>query len=91
MENKTLAIALTVTTILLCEYTMNKAFTHISLMVVDGPFPDRPESEWLLGFILLCSGVFLIAIPVVAGILSLRRKTAEKPRINQDEPIPPPN
>ena len=91
MENKTLAIALTVATILLCGIPGLMSLCISVLMVVDGPFPDRPESEWLLGFILLCSGIFFIAIPVVVGILSLRRKTAEKPRITQDEPIPPPN
>ena len=91
MENKTLAIALTVATILLCGIPGLMSLCISVLVVVDGPFPDRPESEWLLGFILLCSGIFFIAIPVVVGILSLRRKTAEKTRLPQNEPIPPPN
>lgn len=87
MENKNLAIALTFATILLCGRPGLMSVGISVLVVVDGPFPDRPEAEWLLGFILLCSGTFFIIIPVVVGIFSLRRKTAEKPRLSQDEPI----
>jgi len=91
VENRTLAITLTVATILLCGIPGLMSLCISVLLVVDGPFPDQPETEWLLGFILLCSGVFLIAIPLVAGILSLRRKTTEKADFPQDAPIPPPN
>jgi len=46
------------------------------------------------GFAMLCAAIFLIAIPIVVGLLTLRDK---KPRaavvvdtINPDEPLPPP-
>ena len=91
MENKNLAIALTFGAILLCGIPGLMSVCISILVVVDGPFPDRPESGWLLGIVLFCSGVFFIAIPVIVGVLSLRRKNPEKPGLATDEPIPPPN
>jgi hypothetical protein len=61
------------------------------LVVIDGPFPDQPEGEWLVGITLLCGGFIVIAIPVIVGIFSLRRKKYNPPSISPNEPIPPAN
>ncbi len=91
MENKNLAIALTVAAILLCGIPGLMSVCISVLVAVDGPFPDEPRAEWIMSIILLCTGIFFIAIPVVAGILTLRRRTPEKSSLPKDEPIPPPS
>jgi hypothetical protein len=64
----------------------------VSILIgIDGPFPDQPEFEWLVGIMLLCSGLIFIAIPVIVGIFALRRKKNNPPSISPNEPIPPAN
>jgi len=61
------------------------------LVVIDGPFPDQPEFEWLVGIMLLCGGLIFIAIPIIVGIFTLRRKKNNPLSISPNEPIPPAN
>ena len=91
MENRNLAIALTVATILLCGLPGLVSVCVSALIVIDGPFPDQPELEWLLGILILCIGLLFILIPVGVGFFSLRRKKRTEPITPSDEPIPPPS
>ena len=91
MENRNLAIGLTIAAILLCGVPGLMSICISTLVIIDGPFPDRPGYDWILGITLLCSGFIFLAIPIVVGILSLRRKRTAPIRLSSDEPIPPPN
>lgn len=91
VENKNLAIAITVAAILLCGIPGLMSVCISVLVAVDGPFPDDPRAEWITSIILLCSGTLFIAIPVIVGIITLRRRPPEKPSLLKDEPIPPPS
>lgn len=60
-----------------------------------------PSSALLYGGALLCGGIIFIAIPVVIGVVTLRKKKAPsdkgtdkgavKGSIPPDEPLPPPS
>ena len=91
MENKNLAIAITIATILLCGLPGLMSLCIGVLVAVDGPFPEEPRAEWILSFSLLCTGVFFLILPIIASILTFRRRTPGKSNLPQDEPIPPPN
>ena len=91
MENKNLAIGLTIAAIIACGLPGLISVCVSALIVLDGPFPDQPEVEWLIGLSLLCTGLFFVAVPVIVGIFSLRRKKNVLPDLSPDEPIPPPN
>ncbi len=50
-----------------------------------------PNAAMLTGLGTLCGGILLIAIPIVIGIVTLRKKKeAEVPEVVSDEPLPPP-
>ena len=91
MENRNLAIGLTLAAALLCGLPGLMSLGVSALVVIDGPFPDQPQYEWITGIILLCSGLLFIAIPVFVGILTLRRRTKKLRKYSTKEPIPPPN
>ncbi len=42
-----------------------------------------------VGFALLCAALFMIAIPIVVGIMTLRDKKPKAVVPNFDEPLPP--
>jgi len=44
--------------------------------------------SWL-GYVFLCAALFMIAIPIVVGIMTLRDKKPKKVVPNFDEPLPP--
>lgn len=49
-----------------------------------------PQSAMLMGVVSLCGGIIFIAIPIVVGMLTLRKKkTAELAPVLPDEPLPP--
>lgn len=91
MENRNLAIGLTIGAVLLCGLPGLGSICISILVAAGGPIADLPGSEWLLAFMLLCGGIFLVAIPVVVGVFTLRRKKSSVPSLPADEPIPPPN
>jgi hypothetical protein len=91
VENRSLAIGLTVAAIIACGLPGLMSICVSALIVIDGPFPDQPEVEWILGFSLFCIGLTLVAIPIVVGIRSLRRKREDLFKSSPNEPIPPQN
>ena len=48
-----------------------------------------PQSALMMGLVSLCGGVIFIAIPIVVGVLTLRKKP-EAVVVSPDEPLPPP-
>ena len=48
--------------------------------------------SWL-GFVMLCVALIFIAIPIVVGVLTLRKKKTEEAAVVKasDEPLPPPS
>lgn len=91
MENKNLAIGLTLAAVLLCGIPGLISLCVSVVVVIDGPFPDQPQYRWITGIILLCSGLLFITIPVVVGILTLRKRSNKPRNYSTKEPIPPAN
>ena len=91
MENRNLAIGITIASILLCGLPGLMTICVSVLFVVDGPFPEELAAKWLIGLIIFFSGFILIAIPVLVGVFSLRRKKVASTKLPPAEPIPPPN
>ena len=48
-----------------------------------------PSSAMLMGVVSLCGGIIFIAIPIVVGVLTLRKKS-EAAAVSFEEPLPPP-
>ena len=91
MENRNLAIGLTIAAIIACGLPGLMSVCVSAFIVINGPFPDQPELEWMVGFSLFCIGLTLVALPIVVGILALRRKREDLIKFSPNEPIPPPN
>ncbi len=97
MENRTTAIILTVVAVLLCGCPGICACLSGGVMAINGePFyldDYTPIPAWV-GIVALCVGLLFMVIPVVVGVLTLRKKPAESVVAdlpNMDEPLPPPN
>ena len=51
-----------------------------------------PQTALYTGIGALCAGTIFIAIPIVVGVLTLRKKKPQTATIpGSDEPLPPPN
>ena len=48
-----------------------------------GPLPG-----WV-GFVIICVSLFMIAIPIVVGIITLRNKKPKEDVVHSDQPLPP--
>jgi len=94
MENRSTAIILTVLATLLCGFPglcvcLYGALTALGLGTYDldiGSFTSSGGTPALVGVVALCLGLLLTLIPVIVGIVTLRRK---KIVTNINEPIPP--
>lgn len=91
MENRNLAIGITVATILICGLPGLVSVCVSPLIVIGRAYPDQPAFDWLIGISFLCGGLLLIAVPAIIGIFTLRRKKSVELEIASDEPIPPPS
>lgn len=94
MDKKTTGILLTVVSVLLCGCPGLISFCGGAIMTLVGFVPGAdidifgssdPQSALITGIGGLCLGIILVAIPVVVGYLTLRKK----PEDNFDEAIPP--
>lgn len=94
MDQKTTGIILTVVSVLLCGCPGLGGLCFGAIMAVAGLVPGAdidifgssdPQSALITGVITLCVGILFIAIPVVVGYLTLRKK----PEDSFDEVIPP--
>jgi hypothetical protein len=89
MEKRNIGIMVTIVTVFLCAcpglFSLYLGSVTILGMVED----TDPIAAIIIGLGGLLLGLAGVAVPVVAGILTFRKKPAYKPIF--DEPIPPPN
>jgi hypothetical protein len=91
MENKNFGIAITIVAVLLCGLPGLVSLCIGLIVAIDGSFLGEPRSDLLVSFSLLCISVIFLAIPIVAGFFTFRKRTPTKMDIPTDEPIPPPS
>ena len=98
MDKKTTGIIATVVTVLLCGCPglFGLCFGLISLVagLVPGSSIDMfgsndPRSAIFTGVGTLCGGILFIAIPIVVGIVTLRKKPVPASVSGPNEPLPP--
>jgi len=96
MENRTVAIAITVVTALCCGCAAMMTCIFGILGATGQPFTtsvnDIESIQYMpvpLALFLLCLSVIFIAIPIAVGFFTLRKKPAGETVIVSDEPIPP--
>lgn len=96
MNNKTPAIIATVVTALLCGcpglflLCIGPMFAIISQIPgaeIDIFGSQDPNSALTTGIVLLCLGVIFVAIPIVVGLVTLRKKPAKS--TSPEDYIPP--
>ena len=96
MDQKTTGIILTIAAVLLCGCPGLFSLFFGGLMALVSFVPNAnidvygsndPQSALTFGLGALCLGVLFVAIPVVVGVLTLRRKPT--PAASSDEPLPP--
>ncbi len=93
MDNKTKGIIATVATVLLCGCPGLFICIFGILIAVGAPVTTTLNGQSstqtfppTYGFVMLCLSLIFIAIPIVVGFLTLRRKPAAP---SNNEPIPP--
>lgn len=100
MDRKSVGIIATLTTALLCGFPGLCGLCFGALMAVVGTIPGAEIDMWgsndpgaaiATGLVILCLGVFFVAVPIVVGIITLRPQPAQAvvKSIPPDEPIPP--
>lgn len=96
MENRTVAIAITIVTALCCGCFALMSCIWGILGITGQPITTTVNGiESLetipmpLAFGLLCLSVIFIAIPIAVGFFTLRKKPGVEASFVSDEPIPP--
>ncbi len=96
MDKKTTGIIATVATALLCGCPglFSLCFGAMYAIISQVPGADidmfgstNPSDALMFGIGGICAGIVFVAIPIVVGVLMLRRKPAGE--IVSDEPLPP--
>ena len=97
MNNKNTGIIATVATVILCGCpglaSLCWGITSAAVSFMPGADIDingssDPQSALFAGLGGLCMGIIFIAIPIVVGFLTLRKKPAATAPVS-DEPLPP--
>ena len=98
MEQRTVGIIATVATVLLCGLP-GLCICVFGILIAAGIMPYTTELNGITdtgtvppawGYGALCLALILILIPVVVGLVTLRKRPAAAPVSNYpDEPIPP--
>ena len=101
MEKKTTGIIATVATALLCGCPglFSLCYGAIAASVSFIPGADinmfgstEPRAALSYGIGALCLGLIFVAIPIVVGVLTLRKKPKEMATVTMpEEPLPPPS
>ncbi|MEW5830401.1 MAG: hypothetical protein AB1846_16050 [Chloroflexota bacterium] len=97
MDKKTTGLIATIVTAVFCGCPGLFSMCLGGMMALVGPMPGAeidifgssdPNSAIAMGIGMLCGGIIFIAIPIVVGVLTLRKP---KPAVveNIDEPLPP--
>ncbi len=102
MDKKTTGIIATVATALLCGCPglfglcfglISAAASQIPGSEIDVFGSSDPQSALTMGLVTLCVGIIFIAIPIVVGFVTLRKKPASEVLPPQppasNEPMPP--
>jgi hypothetical protein len=101
MENRTVGIIATIATVLLCGCPGLAAACFGALSALASFVPDAeidmfgssdPKAALGYGIGFLCVGLIFVVIPIVVGIVTLRKKNAAasaETRPISDEPFPP--
>ena len=100
MEKKTTGIIATVATALLCGCPglFGLCFGAISAIAsfvpgseIDVFGSNDPQSALTMGLVTLCVGIIFVAIPIVVGFVTLRKKPEETATVPTmpEEPLPP--
>lgn len=96
MDKKTTGIIATVAAVLLCGCPGLVGFCLGAISVLASFVPESeidifgrndPQSALTAGIVGICVGILFIAIPIVVGVLMLRKKPTKA--IAFDEPLPP--
>ena len=99
MDRRTTGIIATVVAVLLCGCPGLIVLCFGATFALTGSTPgastdvfgsNDPEAALAAGFVALCLGLIMVAIPVVVGFLTLREKKSELQPPISDEPLPPP-
>jgi hypothetical protein len=98
MDKKTGGLIATIATAVLCGCPGLFGLCMGATMALAGVVPgsdidimgsNDPASAIGTGIGLLCLSIIFIAIPVVVGIVTLRKKPAEAAAVDTNEPLPP--
>lgn len=101
MDKKNTGMIATIATALLCGCPglFGLCFGGISLIAsfvpgaeIDVFGSNDPAAATTMGFVFLCLSLIFIAIPIVVGVVTLRKKPTAKVEVVapiSDEPIPP--
>jgi hypothetical protein len=99
-NNKTVGIVATIATTLLCGCPGLFSVCFGAIMAFAGLVPGAdidiagssdPAAAIMTGVVTLCVGVIFVAIPIVVGFVTLRKKPAAAAAtvVDHDEPLPP--
>ncbi|MBN1452710.1 MAG: hypothetical protein JW963_16965 [Anaerolineales bacterium] len=89
MDKRTTGIIATIATAVLCGCPGIFICLFGALTAAgQGTFNEESLSP-TVGFVLLCLSLVFIAIPIVVGFVTLRKKPAEVAAPVSDEPLPP--
>ncbi len=100
MDKRSVGIIATVATALICGCPGLFAMCFGLFFAVVGQIPGAdvnvfnssdPRSALVYGLVALCLGILFVAVPVVVGIVTLRKKPGEEPVVIDNEPVPPVN
>ena len=97
MDRRTTGILVTVLAVILCGCPGLVALFTGVLFTVISPVPgaeidifgsNDPSAALTTGIVTICLGLIGIAIPIIAGVLLLRRRPEDRP-VSYNEPLPP--
>lgn len=93
MQNRTTAIIITIVTAVICGCLALFSFVFGLLGALQVPFQTNVNGVTgsapmpsALGYVLVCLSLLFVAVPVVVGFVTLRRKPEAAP---PSEPLPP--
>ena len=91
MDNRNIGLIVITITVLLCGIPGLASICLAAAFIIAGPVFDKYSSDLLVRFTLIFIGLVAIAIPVVLGVLTFRKRERKSVKIYSDEPIPPPS
>ncbi len=96
MDKKTTGLIATIASVLLCGCPGLFGLCMGSTSLIASVLPDAeidvfgsndPASAATMGFVFLCLSIIFIAIPIVVGVITLRKPKEETPAVVDVEPV----